>query len=43
MAAKDKGLAYALGAFIGTLIGFTITATLTTYVGLAVLNWLGLT
>ena len=42
MAAKNKSGAYVLGAFIGTLIGFTITATLTTYVGLAVLNWLGL-
>jgi hypothetical protein len=42
MAAKDKGLAYAFGALIGTLIGFTITATITTYVGLAVLGWLGI-
>jgi len=42
MAAKDKGLAYTIGALFGTLIGFTITATLTTYVGLAVLSWLGL-
>jgi len=42
MAAKDKGLAYAFGALIGTTLGFVITATLTTYVGLAVLGWLGL-
>lgn len=42
MAAKDKGIAYAIGALFGTVIGFTITATITTYVGLAVLGWLGL-
>jgi len=40
--AENKGGAYIFGAFIGTLIGFTITATLTTYVGLAVLGWLGI-
>jgi len=42
MAAKDKGIAYAVGALIGTVIGFAITATITTYVGLAVLGWLGI-
>lgn len=40
--AENKGLAYAVGALIGTTIGFVITATITTYVGLAVLGWLGL-
>jgi len=42
MAENKKGIAYATGALIGTIIGFTITATITTYVGLAVLGWLGL-
>ena len=40
--AESKGVAYIVGGFIGTLIGFTITATITTYVGLAVLGWLGI-
>jgi len=40
--AENKGLAYSFGALIGTTIGFVITATITTYVGLTVLGWLGL-
>jgi hypothetical protein len=40
--AENKGIAYMVGGFIGTAIGFVVTATLTTYVGLAVLGWLGI-
>lgn len=42
MAAKNKGFAYGFGAMIGTIFGFVITATFTTYVGLAVLRWFGI-
>ena len=40
--AENKGIAYWIGGFVGTVVGFIFTATATTYVGLAVLKWLGL-
>lgn len=36
-------MAEKIGRIIGTVLGYAIAATITVYVGLSILNWLGIT
>jgi hypothetical protein len=36
-------MAEKLGKIIGTILGYATAATITVYIGLSILNWLGIT